>query len=177
LFECDWFDVPDASKSNKSKSKGYNKDQYGIVDIETSRRRYMDEPYVLGTQVEQVFYVKCAHKPSWSSVVRMKPRTLFPMPEQGETEQQGHIDIDSVDVGVEDMVMVIQISELTNWTRNDLDGLTGDANIIQTVVPVPEPDLDDISDDYDDSDDTYVNDGHVAPVNTLGQGEEDKLFT
>jgi hypothetical protein len=21
LFECDWFDVPDASKSNKSKSK------------------------------------------------------------------------------------------------------------------------------------------------------------
>jgi hypothetical protein len=52
LFECDWFDVPDASKSNKSKSKGYNKDQYGIIDIETSRRRYMDEPYVLRTQVE-----------------------------------------------------------------------------------------------------------------------------
>jgi hypothetical protein len=64
LFECDWFDVPDASKSNKSKSKGYNKDRYGMIDIETSRRRYMDEPYVLGTQGEQVFYVKCAHKPS-----------------------------------------------------------------------------------------------------------------
>jgi hypothetical protein len=41
LFECDWFDVPDASKSNKSKSKGYSKDQYGIIDIETSRRRYI----------------------------------------------------------------------------------------------------------------------------------------
>jgi hypothetical protein len=177
LFECDWFDVPDASNTNKSKSKGYSKDQYGIIDIETSRRRYMDEPYVLGTQVERVFYVKSAHKPSWNSVVRMKPRTLFAMSEQGDIEQQGHIDIDSVDVGVEDMVMVSQISELTNWTRNDLDGLTGDANIIQTVVPVPEPDLDDIPDDYDDSDDTYVNDGHVAPVNTLGQGEEDELFT
>jgi hypothetical protein len=46
----------------------------------------MDEPYVLGTQVEQVFNVKCANKPSWSNVVRMKPRTLFSMPEQGETE-------------------------------------------------------------------------------------------
>jgi hypothetical protein len=86
LFECDWFDVPDASKNNKSKSKGYNKDQYEIIDIETSRHRYMDEPYVLGTQVEQVFNVKCANKPSWSNVVRMKPRTLFSMPEQGETE-------------------------------------------------------------------------------------------
>jgi hypothetical protein len=99
------------------------------------------------------------------------------MSEQGDIEQQGHIDIDSVNVGVEDMVIVSQISELTNWTRNDLDRLTGDANIIQTAVPVPEPDLDDIPDDYDDSDYTYVNDGHVAPVNTLGQGEEDELFT
>jgi hypothetical protein len=39
--------------------------------------------------------VKCANKYNWSSVVRMKPRTLFSMPEHGETEQQGHIDIDS----------------------------------------------------------------------------------
>jgi hypothetical protein len=165
LFECDWSDVSDASKS---KSKGYSKDQYGIIDIETSHRRYMDEPYVLGTQVEQVFYVKCANKPSWSSVVRMNPRTLFAMPEQRETEQQGHINIDSVDVGVDDMVMVSQIRELSNSKRNDLDGVTGDANIIQTAVPMPEPDLDDIRDDDDDKDDTYVNDGHVAPVNTLG---------
>jgi hypothetical protein len=73
------------------------------------------------------------------------------------------------------MVMVSQISELSNWTRNDLDGVTGDANIIQIAVLVPEPDLDDIPDDDDDKDDTYVNDGHVAPVNTLGQGEE--VFT
>jgi hypothetical protein len=50
--------------------------------------------------VEQVFYAKCVNKPSWRSVVRMKPRTLFAMPGQEETEQQEHIDIDSVDVGV-----------------------------------------------------------------------------
>jgi hypothetical protein len=44
---------------------------------------------------------------------------------------------------------------------------------------VPEPDLDGIPDDDDDDekDDTYINDGHVAPVNTLGQGEEDELLT
>jgi hypothetical protein len=43
---------------------------------------------------------------------------------------------------------------------------------------VPEPDLYDIPDDDDDdeNDDTYINDGHVAPVNTLGQGEEDEFL-
>ena len=30
-------------------------DQYGIVDIDTTRRRYVNDPYVLATQVEQVF--------------------------------------------------------------------------------------------------------------------------
>ena len=31
----------------------------------------------------------------------MKPRTLISMPESEETKQQGHIDIDSLDVCVE----------------------------------------------------------------------------
>ena len=41
LFECDWYDVP---APTKNKSKGYSKDQYGIVDIDTTRSRYSDEP-------------------------------------------------------------------------------------------------------------------------------------
>jgi hypothetical protein len=100
------------------------------------------------------------------------------MSEEGETEQQGHgqIDINSADVGVENMDICSQIRELTNWTRNNLDRVSGDANIIETAIPMPEPDLDDIPDDDDENDDTYINDRHVAPVNTLGQGEEDELF-
>jgi len=86
LFECDWYDVPAATKN---KSRGYSKDQYGIIDIDTTRRRYLNDPYVLATQVEQVFYVKCANKSNWSSVVRIKPRTLFSMTESEDTEQQG----------------------------------------------------------------------------------------
>ena len=52
LFKCDWYDVPAATKN---KSRGYSKDQYGIIDIDTTRRRYVNDPYVLATQVEQVF--------------------------------------------------------------------------------------------------------------------------
>jgi hypothetical protein len=59
LFECDWYDILAATKN---KSRGYNKDQYGIIDIDTARRRYVNDPYVLTTQVEQVFYIKCVNK-------------------------------------------------------------------------------------------------------------------
>lgn len=174
LFECDWYDVPAATKN---KSRGYSKDQYGIIDIDTTRRRYVNDPYVLGTQVEQVFYVKCANKSNWSSVVRMKPRTLFSMPELEETEQQGHIDIDLLDVGVEAMNISSQHEVLINWARNDLQGVTGDARVIEKAIPVPEPNDEDLVDEHDDNDDTYIDDGHVAPVNSLGQGQDDEFFT
>ena len=174
LFECDWYDVLAATKN---KSRGYRKNQYGIIDIDTTRRRYVNDLYVLATQVEQVFYVKCANKSNWSSVVRIKPRTLFSMPESEDTEQQGQIDIDSLDVGVETMTISSQHEELTNWTRNDLQGVIGDASIIEKAIPVPEPNDEDLVDEDDDNDDTYIDDGHVAPVNSLGQGQDDEFFT
>jgi hypothetical protein len=66
LFECDWYDIPAA---NNNKGRGYKKDQYGIVDIDTTRFRYLNEPYILGTQAEQVVYVKHLKKPGWCTVV------------------------------------------------------------------------------------------------------------
>ncbi|KAG2549222.1 hypothetical protein PVAP13_9KG167813, partial [Panicum virgatum] len=121
------------------------------------------------------FYVKCANKSNRSSVVRMKPRTLFSMPESEETRPQGQIDIDSIDVGVETMNVSTQHEELTNWTRNDLQGVTRDASIIENAIPMPEPNDEDLVDEHDD-DDTYIDDGHIAPVNSLGQGQDDELL-
>ena len=92
------------------------------------------------------------------------------MPESEETKQQGHIDIDSLDVGVETMNISSQHEELINWTRNDLQGVTRDASIIEKAIPVPESNDEDLVDEDDDNDDTYIDDGHVAPVNSLGQG-------
>ena len=92
------------------------------------------------------------------------------MPESEDTEQQGQIGIDSLDVSVETMTISSQHEELTNWTRNDLQGVTGDASIIEKAIPVPEPNDEDLVDEDDDNDDTYIDDGHVAPVNSLGQG-------
>ena len=49
LFQCDWFDVPTASKN---KSRGHNKDKYGVVDIDMTQFKYLDEPFILSTQAE-----------------------------------------------------------------------------------------------------------------------------
>jgi hypothetical protein len=54
LFQCDWFDVPAASTS---KSRGYTKDRFGVIELDISRFRYSDEPYILSTQAEQVCYM------------------------------------------------------------------------------------------------------------------------
>jgi len=78
LFECDWYDVPATSKS---KGKGFKRDQYGIIDIDPTRLRYVNDPYILGMQAEQVFYVQGSKKPDLLTIIRMKPRNLFAMPE------------------------------------------------------------------------------------------------
>ena len=62
LFQCDWFDVPPAPSKIKSKSRGYSRDEYGIIDIDTTKLRYAEEPYIMANQVEQVCYVKSARK-------------------------------------------------------------------------------------------------------------------
>jgi hypothetical protein len=49
LFECVWYDVPTTSTR---RGRGYNKDQFGVIDIDTTRNRYENEPYILATQAE-----------------------------------------------------------------------------------------------------------------------------
>ena len=62
LFQCDWFDVPTTPSKIKSKWRGYIRDEYGIIDIDTTKLRYIDEPYIMANQAEQFCYVKSARK-------------------------------------------------------------------------------------------------------------------
>ena len=80
LLQCDWYDVPATSTS---RSREYSRDKFGIIDIDTSKFRYTDEPYILASQVEPVFYVPIVNKLGWSTVVLVRPRNLFFMPDTG----------------------------------------------------------------------------------------------
>jgi hypothetical protein len=154
MFRCDWYDV---RASTRNKGIGYKKDQYGIIDIDTTRFQYVNDPYILGTQAEHVCYVKGVKKPEWCTVVRLKPRNLFAMPKGTEKENEGDIDVDSLDVGVEDMAVSCTYGELKNLRRPLVEGESGDASVIDKVLAeaVPEPNDSDLSDEEDD--DTYIN--------------------
>ncbi|CAN6169953.1 unnamed protein product [Urochloa humidicola] len=173
LFQCAWFDVPVPSLS---KSRGYNKDKFGIIDIDTGRRRYSSEPYILATHVEQVCYTKNGKNKgssTWCSVLRMKPRTLFAMPEVEDNDDNNVVgdanDVDLVITGVEhSTVEEDQQEDLTNWIRPGVEGIGGDASNIENAVPMDEPDHNSLPDDPDE-DDTYIGDGVVARLD----GEED----
>jgi hypothetical protein len=172
MFKCDWYDVP---ASTKNKGRGYKKDQYGIIDIDTTCFRYVNDPYILGTQAEQVVYVKGMKKPEWCTVVRLKPRNLFVMPKGTEKENEGDVDVNSLDVSVEDMAVSCTHEELKNW-RTLVEGESGDASVIDKALAeaVPERNDSDLLDEEDD--DTYINDGHIAPADSLGEGSDDEFF-
>jgi len=166
LFQCIWFDIPAPSTS---KSRGYQKDRYGVININTTRFRYKNEPYILSTQAEQVFYAKYPNKPNCCSVLRVQPRKLFSMPEGDGIDNMAKLDFDSVDVGVGDVNFEQQIGDVTTWSRSDLDGVSVQPDVIEHAIAttMSEPEHYGLLDEDDDPDDTYINDGVVRPFSVL----------
>ena len=77
LFKCDWFEVP---PQGRHQSRGYKKDAYGFINVDTTCLHYKDDPFVLGIQVEQVCCTKDVENPNWCSVIKLRRRNLFAMP-------------------------------------------------------------------------------------------------
>jgi hypothetical protein len=174
LFQCVWFDVPAASTS---KSRGYSKDKFGVIYIDITRFRYSDEPYILSTQAEQVFYARNPKKPNWCGVLRVQPRNLFAMPEGEETDKVGELDLYSVVVGVEDTNLEQQNEDVITWSRSGLGGVSVDASIIEQALATPMAEPDDyLFDEDEDPDDTYTVDGVVPPFSTPGEDSDDDFF-
>ena len=67
---------------------------------------------------------------------------------------------------------------MTNWTRLDKEGTTGDVSVIAQVQAkaVDEPDHAAFDDDEDEEDDMYIEDGVVAPIVSGVEGQDDDFF-
>jgi hypothetical protein len=122
--------------------------------------------------------VKGTKNPNWSTVVRMKPRNLFSMPDAPDSDNGGEIDLNSLDLGVGDMNVVHTQEDMTTWVRSDMEWLSGDVCLIQKAVVECRDDepCDSELDNDDDEDDTYIDDGHVAPFQSVEQDSEDDFF-
>jgi hypothetical protein len=74
LFKCDWADI--------TRSRGYKVDEYGLTFVNFknlihTRERETDDPYVLTSQVSQVFYVEDPRNSDWACAIRTKPRNVY----------------------------------------------------------------------------------------------------
>jgi hypothetical protein len=74
LFKCNWADP--------TMDRGFRINEYGLVFVNFNhvvhRGELMkDEPYLLISQVDQVFYVEDGRNPNWVCAVRTKPRNVY----------------------------------------------------------------------------------------------------
>ncbi|XP_059653279.1 uncharacterized protein LOC132300278 [Cornus florida] len=113
LFKCDWFDV-------SSKGRGINEDDFRFKLVNSSRSLGTDEPFILASQAEQVFYVDDPIDNEWKVVIGAKPRDLYDMPEHDiesyQVQEPFHAQHVDNDLDVPD--------DSTFWTRADLLGTT-----------------------------------------------------
>ena len=76
LFKCKWVNIKSA--------RGFKVDKFGfplvnfLQPIHTGRN-LKDNPFVLSSQVKQVFYVDDCRDGNWKHIIRTKPRDLYDM--------------------------------------------------------------------------------------------------
>jgi len=72
LFKCDWYEVEN--------------DTYGLTYVYFNKRCSQEEPFVLGSQVHQCFYVQDPYDQDRHYVMKTVPRDLFNMSDEFESD-------------------------------------------------------------------------------------------
>ncbi|KAG8363818.1 hypothetical protein BUALT_Bualt19G0061800 [Buddleja alternifolia] len=107
LFECDWVSPRRAQKQ----------DETGFTLVNFSRSRQHNEPFVLASQAQQIFYIEDPIEKGWRVVVRAKARDPFDMDPilslDGGTFQYTTSNDGQLHVG----------DEQSNWIRDDVEGI------------------------------------------------------
>ncbi|QHN87505.1 uncharacterized protein DS421_16g555690 [Arachis hypogaea] len=86
LFKCVWVDT--------TTSRGIKQDHLGLTNVNFSRPihtgdREEDEPYILASEAQLVYYLDDEVAKEWSIVVHVKPRDLYDMRKENEKTEVG----------------------------------------------------------------------------------------
>jgi hypothetical protein len=100
------------------------------------------------------------------------------MPDQAGEEKEGEIDVDSLVVGMEDMSIIHNANEVSNWTWVDIPRVSVAASVIEKAIAqsMAESNDADLPLEDQDKDDTYMDDGIVALAHYVGQEADDDFF-
>ncbi|XP_042948769.1 uncharacterized protein LOC122281391 [Carya illinoinensis] len=173
LFRCEWFDVGDARR-------GIHVGDH-ITSVNTSRKWYKDEPFVLACQAAQVFYLQDNSKHgNWSVVQRVTSRNTYDVPiipsEHGDEDDDQNLNYAAFQEN-EPSYAVLEPEEDDNGISSPLhrtdvspidvpgDTVLGDA--------IPTPGDDDFIDDELDENDDYESSSSEDLVTDTGTSSDD----
>ncbi|XP_074314669.1 uncharacterized protein LOC141649900 [Silene latifolia] len=84
MFKCEWIDT--------TPGRGTKQDEYGFTLVNFSRlhsgETLTDEPYIFATQAEQVFYIQDQVNEEWSVALKMKPKHVNDIGDDGLSEDE-----------------------------------------------------------------------------------------
>ena len=121
LFKCDWVDNP-------VRGKWVQTDQFGVTTVNfkhlfNTGEKVSDEPFILASQVVQVFYVPEHSGSEWVSVHQSKPRDFYDM---DNLESEHLNNCNGLVLPLPDLngkVTVDIINGVVPTTRRDIDGI------------------------------------------------------
>jgi len=139
LFRCDWYDT-------NLKNNRIHKDHY-FTSIDTRYFWYQNEPFILASQVQQVFYVDDIRLGNgWKIVERIQHRHLWDVPEIEE--------VDEPEVDVYQCIDQIGDFEPQTLHRDDVDPtiVCDDGDLIEIVLDFDVQVKDELEDDENEGD-------------------------
>nr|GMD66202.1 hypothetical protein CCACVL1_09462 [Ipomoea batatas] len=157
LFKANWWDVYHKT--------GFKVDKFGFPMVNITRKLQTDEPYVLASQAEQVYYVSDIKEPNWHVVVKTKPRDFYDLPDDVVEDEPCQEN--------ENFGFTIQGSNLeddnnvTVLHRPDLDA---------TTVEVSSSNINTMSIEEDETDsdgDAFINDDAEIPTTEDEEADDD----
>lgn len=175
LFKCDWVDNNVGLKQDEFKFTLVN-----FKHLLYKHNRKSDEPFILASQAQQVWYVQDPIDEDWHVVVKMTPRDSYNMNERGSTEYEitcpqaepyGGQQLDDALFTSEDDV---------NWVRTDVDGVTTDGDLDGVGLDDKDGEEGDYCDEeeedegsYSDEEEDYSSDDDFEGNDENGDDDED----
>ncbi|WCJ39870.1 hypothetical protein M5689_020822 [Euphorbia peplus] len=148
LFKCDWWDVDHVGR-------GVKVDKHGFCSVNTTRKLTTDEPFVLASQVEQVFYVEDGLTPNWLVVLKGRSEHFVDLPVYN-TENNGEVLVQEEAFQQDNPCTLENFGSQfeedegeTSWNRVDIGGFhvnnnTFDEHVIEPIDSDPETDDEDL---------------------------------
>lgn len=143
LFQCEWYDS----------EKGVVIDKYGITTIDTNSRHKPYEPFVIASQVVQVFYANpvSTKAKGWSTAITTKARNTYDVAKNSNEETYQEEEFHDFD-----------LYNIEEQTQNLI--LLDDSQFAEEVDPsLPEAENEDREcNDEDEDDNDYSNDDEYS---------------